>query len=378
MVYRLAVRRFSPNRERACVAQSPIVKVSTAAALAVSAVAISVGSGGSPPVDAAACSIGTQTLRHRSSGAAVNCLERTLQAKGFQSSYIDTFFGTITISSVKRYQRANGLYVDGVVGAQTGRSLGIWGGTVSSPPASGSTPSPTPTSSPSACAITRTLRPLERNCQVRTLERLLQTKGYQSSYIDDYYGTITVTAVKAVQREFGLSVNGVADSNVIRALEGEISAPAPAPPASGGTTASDFQLAVLPVQSGRCSWSNTWHAPRSGGRLHVGADIMASIGTPVHASADGEITKINVNALLSGNGLRVEEPDGTFYLYLHLNSFAQGIGLGSSVREGQIIGYVGNTGASSSPHLHFEIHPQGGPAIDPHPALTRLDPDRNC
>jgi hypothetical protein len=56
----------------------------------------------------------------------VACLEQTLKAKGLQSTYIDSYFGTITRTTIINYQRSKGLYADGTVGQQTARSLGIW------------------------------------------------------------------------------------------------------------------------------------------------------------------------------------------------------------------------------------------------------------
>ena len=76
---------------------------------------------------------------------------------------------------------------------------------------------------------------------------------------------------------------------------------------------------------------------------------------------------------MAGNGLRVAQDDGTYFTYLHLSDFAPGIEVGTKVKAGDIIGFNGNTGNSSTPHLHFEIHPGGGAAINPYPYLKAMD-----
>jgi murein DD-endopeptidase MepM/ murein hydrolase activator NlpD len=93
---------------------------------------------------------------------------------------------------------------------------------------------------------------------------------------------------------------------------------------------------------------------------------MASKGTPTAAVVDGVITRMN-NSTLGGISLYLRGGDGTEYFYTHLNGYAN-ISQGSQVGAGTIIAYVGSTGnaSESSPHLHFEMHPGGGAAVDPY------------
>ena len=63
----------------------------------------------------------------------------------------------------------------------------------------------------------------------------------------------------------------------------------------------------------------------------------------------------------------------TYYFYGHFSRFAPGLTVGSKVKAGQIIGYVGMTGNAGVPHLHFEVHPGGGAAINPTPVVKALD-----
>ena len=126
---------------------------------------------------------------------------------------------------------------------------------------------------------------------------------------------------------------------------------------------------------GKCFFGDTWHVSRGAGRLHEGVDIGAAEGKYVYAAADGRITKQYVAGTnqLTGNGLIVRMADGTYFFYAHLQGFAPGIGVGTPVKAGQIIGYVGTTGNSGVPHLHFEVHPKGGAAVNPYPLIKAIN-----
>ena len=71
--------------------------------------------------------------------------------------------------------------------------------------------------------------------------------------------------------------------------------------------------------------------------------------------------------------LRLRQPNGTYFTYLHMLDFAPGIEVGSEVSAGDVIGFVGNTGSSATAHLHLEIHPFGGAAINPYPIAKAAD-----
>lgn len=99
-------------------------------------------------------------------------------------------------------------------------------------------------------------------------------------------------------------------------------------------------------------------------RPHLGVDYAAPTGTPVYAIADGTVTAKYWDKKGGGNVLKLKHTNGYTSSYLHLSKYAKGINVGTRVSQGQTICYVGNTGASTGPHLDFRIY-KNGKAIDP-------------
>ena len=124
---------------------------------------------------------------------------------------------------------------------------------------------------------------------------------------------------------------------------------------------------VCPVQ-GPVAFSDTWGAPRSGGRAHKGVDMLSPTGTPTVAPVSGRVTHRGNS--VGGLSWHLYGDDGHYYYGTHLSAYAnQGAG---HVQAGTIIGYVGDTGnARGTPHLHFEIHPNGGGAVNPYPTVRQ-------
>ena len=93
-------------------------------------------------------------------------------------------------------------------------------------------------------------------------------------------------------------------------------------------------------------------------KMHTGTDFAAPIGTPIMASGDGKITKAG---WCGGGGNCVKIKHNTTYqtVYAHMSKFGKGIKKGTRVKQGQIIGYVGSTGLSTGPHLHYEVIENG-------------------
>jgi murein DD-endopeptidase MepM/ murein hydrolase activator NlpD len=120
------------------------------------------------------------------------------------------------------------------------------------------------------------------------------------------------------------------------------------------------------------SFTDTWGAPRSGGRRHQGTDVFAPYGSPAYAVVNGVIEKWSTGGL-GGIALWLRGDDGSRYYYAH--NAANVAQPGQRVRAGEFIAYVGTTGnaATTPPHIHFEAHPpQGGGARNPYPWLAAL------
>lgn len=98
------------------------------------------------------------------------------------------------------------------------------------------------------------------------------------------------------------------------------------------------------------------------GRMHQGDDYAAPIGTRLSAMSRGIVISAGP-AGAYGNKVQIRYGDGTVSVYAHMDSIA--VGVGDHVSAGQFVGRTGNSGRSTGPHLHLEIHPSGGAAVDP-------------
>lgn len=135
------------------------------------------------------------------------------------------------------------------------------------------------------------------------------------------------------------------------------------PPSSGG--------GVCPV-AGAVSFTDSWGAPRSGGRIHKGVDMMAARGVPIVAIFSGTVYRLS-NSALGGKSVYFHSDAGDMYYYAHLDGFGD-ISPGQSVPAGYVLGYNGSTGNAPDylPHLHFEYHPGGSGAVNPYPLVRSL------
>lgn len=135
---------------------------------------------------------------------------------------------------------------------------------------------------------------------------------------------------------------------------------APLPPVDGK---------VCPVGAPN-AFSDSWGAPRSGGRRHKGVDMFAAHGTPLYALEAGTV-RTSDNSL-GGISLHLTGASGDAYYYAHLSR--RTVVSGQRVEAGDVVGAVGNTGnaRSTPPHLHFQYHPGGGAAVNPTPLVTAL------
>jgi peptidoglycan hydrolase-like protein with peptidoglycan-binding domain len=291
---------------------------------------------------------------------AVKSLQKALiAAKVSVRGGADGHFGSATTTAVTTFQRSMRIAATGVVDQLTSQLLGL-------------TPAP---------ALPKMGDTGE---SVKSLQNLLITAGIAvRGGADGKFGPATKNAISAFQKAQGLTATG--SLNLQTALYVGFIAGAttnlvdnPTPATTPTTTPAPSGPAVVPTvfpMLGPCWFSDTWKAPRSGGRQHEGVDIIAKSGTPIYAVSNGTITRVFIDrpGSLGGNAVRLTAADGTYFHYAHLSAFAEGAGLGATVVAGQVIGYNGSTGSSSTPHLHFEYHPFGGAAVNPYPLIKAID-----
>jgi murein DD-endopeptidase MepM/ murein hydrolase activator NlpD len=115
-------------------------------------------------------------------------------------------------------------------------------------------------------------------------------------------------------------------------------------------------LMRVPLIGGRMTsgFGSRFHPVLGYTRMHTGTDFAASIGTPIFAAGNGTIESVGWD---SGYGRRIEIQHANGYetTYNHLSSFARGIKEGERIRQGQVIGYLGQSGLATGPHLHYEV-----------------------
>ncbi len=347
---------------------SGTVDAATATKLGLSGSSASSSSGSSTTTTAATSSTNPYVgLAVGARGDKVKELQRALMDTGLVvRGGADGVFGNATKSALQAFQSVNGISQTGVL---TEKGAGILNlGETTSGSDSGSTST---TSSSTSGLVTPDGYPKIRESseRVRLMQQALIDAGITVvGGADGSFGNATKAAIESFQRNRGLTVSGIITQATADALGLSSSESNPAP-SSGG-----IQLDRFPIQ-GRCYFGNTWHAPRSNGRVHEGVDIIASEGNLLYAVVDGTISKQywDYPGALSGNGVRVAQDDGTYFTYLHMLDFAPGIEVGTKVKAGDVIGFVGNTGSSATPHLHFEIHPGGGAAVNPYPYVKAID-----
>ncbi len=151
-------------------------------------------------------------------------------------------------------------------------------------------------------------------------------------------------------------------------------------PPSSPLFGKDFSLdLIIPVEGVRPDeLRDTFNSPRSGGRLHRAIDILAPRGTPVLAAADGEIIRLSQNNIGGITIYQMSDDKKVVFYYAHLDDYVDDLQPGDYASQGDVIGYVGNTGNASagSCHLHFSVWAVTDPKrywegenINPYPIL---------
>ena len=318
-----------------------------------------------------------------SSGSSVWSVQQALINNGVAiKGGADGVYGIATTVAIAKFQSAKSLPITKVVDSATAIALGLTPQVAVAKPvvvatapvvakvqAATAPAAVTPVAvTPAAVTGMLSIDTLPTRGQKGDAVRLVQEKLVANSIevkggVDGIFGAATAISLAAFQTARGLNVTSAVDMPTAIAL-GVLPDLA---------TLGIPQIKVFPSQ-GRCSFVDSWQWERSGGRRHEGVDIMGPKGLALYAVLDGTITKMyGAESTLSGNALRLTTADGTYFFYAHLDSFAAGIAIGSVVRAGQIIGYMGSTGNAGSSHLHFEVHPLGGSAVNPYPVVKAVD-----
>ncbi len=269
------------------------------------------------------------------SPAKVAALQSALQAMSLYDGYVDGVSGPLTKQAIVALQRRKGLAPDGVAGPRTRRALG-WRGR----PGLGS----------------RTMKVGDRGWDVAALQFLLQRAGKGAGRADGVFGPLTDAAVRRAQAAAGIGVDGLAGPTTLRSLRG---VGGDSPPVSAPEGAVRFLRPVAgPMGDG--------FGVDRGDHMHQGIDFPVPFGTPVGAAGVGTTIFAGWNNGGFGNLVVIQHRLGYTTWYAHLSSIATSVG--AQVSGGTRIGYVGSTGYSTGPHLHFEVRHYDTP-VNPMPML---------
>lgn len=241
------------------------------------------------------------------------------------------------------------------------------------PGATSTSPKPTTTApaKPTKAAKPRfrILKRGHRGVDVRALQRALRKRKHRIA-MDGVFGRRTKVAVRRQQRRFKMRRSGVATVALQRRLRLKPRWRSRALNSRGAR-----HLQAFPVVSDYTYSRNFGDARHQG--AHEGIDILAPQGTTIVAAVSGVIDRVSrVETGLGGKWIWQRDSRGNEYYYAHLHTLSRGLRAGSKVTAGQPIGTVGETGDArgTTPHLHMEVHPKGGAAIDFYSDLIALDP----
>jgi murein DD-endopeptidase MepM/ murein hydrolase activator NlpD len=267
-----------------------------------------------------------------SGNAGIAALQVALRARGLYAGTIDGVTGPATAAAVKRFQHRTGLAETGIPDVRTRRALGRYGRHLL-----GS-------------------RPLTRGSvgwDVAALQFLLHERGFEPGGFDGGFGPNTRNAVRRFQAAARIGVDGIAGPATLNALRGN----------QVVTTSPIGPVRFFNPVPGPIGDRFGWIPP---GRWHTGLDFPEPKGTPIHAGGVGVVSFAGFNTGGYGNLVVISHRLGFESWYAHMSVIAAHVG--EAVSGGMTIGYVGSTGHSTGPHLHFEVRHFGTP-VDPTPYL---------
>jgi murein DD-endopeptidase MepM/ murein hydrolase activator NlpD len=257
----------------------------------------------------------------------IAALQVGLRTQGLYGGTVDGVLGPGTERALRKFQRRAGLSADGVPGPRTRKALGRYGKRA---PLGG--------------------RPLlvgMRGWDVAALQFALAWHGFPSGNFDGHLGSPTDAALRGFQRWAGIAPDGIVGPGTISALR----RPLPRSPLS-------MSLPLIgPV--------GDVFGPR-GNRFHAGIDFPAATGAAVGAARSGRVVFAGWGGSGWGTLVVIAHGSGVSTRYAHLSRVA--VKVGERVGTGSTIGFVGATGESTGPHLHFEVTVRGA-NVDPLSAL---------
>ena len=317
------------------------------------------------------------------------------------------YFGPKTKAAVAEYQEAIGLPATGQIATFTWSALGeetvsaaldasaTADGFVDGEPAEiQESPEPKSKARNTNAGDPPVLEETDSGESVAVVQRALGVKPATG-----YYGPLTVKAVKAFQADNGIPTTGVIatytwgalgkqtarEAAIAHATYGTAFGPG-APKGNsgngngggnsgnggggngGGSTSQGRDGLFCPVKN--FYYGDGLGAPRPGGRTHAGLDLMGNRGEPIYAIDSGTVTRSGYQS----NGAMILDITGPrgMYFYGHFDKIV--VGYGESVKAGQLIGYMGDTGSPGAVHLHLEVRPNGwsGGYDDPVPLIKSL------
>jgi peptidoglycan hydrolase-like protein with peptidoglycan-binding domain len=245
------------------------------------------------------------TVSRGNTGANVYAVQHLLTARGHGTA-ADGDFGPATEASVRAFQSANGLGVDGIVGSQTWPRLIVQ------------------------------VQQGSNGEAVKGAQRLLNKYGFGLA-VDGDFGPATNSATRSFQSSHGLAVDGVIGPNTWSSLAS----------GSGGGGGGSYRYVIPHGAVARSELDDPHHD-------YPAIDLPVGTGTDAFAVTSGRISYASGDC---GLGIILAGSDGATYTYCHLS--ARRVSSGASVSPGQFIGDTGNTGNSTGPHLHFQIRFSG-------------------
>lgn len=259
------------------------------------------------------------TLKYGDSGSRVTELQSNLTKLGYNTNGVDGRFGAGTQRAVVKFQQDNGLYADGLAGAKTLTLIEQKVAALGSDNSSSGNSSNSGSSSSSSSGVggfTRTLRKGYTGEDVRTVQQRLKELGYYTSSVDGVYGNGSIAAVKAFQKNNGLTADGLAGSRTFQVLLSSSAIPAGSSSSSNDSSGSSSDASSSGNQNSNSGYATLRYGDK-GDAVRQLQKALKSLGYNVSSDGDyGALTQMAVKAFQKCNGLEADGVAGSSTLEL--------------------------------------------------------------